>query len=315
MIFLPLKDRENPPARLLVGGALRQIERAVINVDGKEYNATYYPDTPIIELLRAYSIHKQQLEPGDRPKCNYCESQLEHGLTLQVEHYRPKAKVEAGVNDNIELPGYYWLGLEWTNLLLACPKCNGKDAKGNHFPIRGVRAVGINPVLRGPRGQISLDRSQTKAHAQPLSAELPVLLNPEIDHPEDFLTFDLYANISGHGPNAERGNVSKDTYKLNRDLLVAERLDVWKAFKKRIEVDIAGFELGVHNDAGLQYLFKVTCRELLERKSPEKEFTLWGRYINDNIVHFINVYVAPDYQDRFNQAYNEVVAEQQLIPA
>jgi hypothetical protein len=314
MIFLPLKDRENPPARLLVGGALRQIERAVINTDGKEYNATYYPDTPIIELLRAYSIHKHHLQPGDKPKCNYCESQLEHGLTLQVEHYRPKAKIEAGINDNVELPGYYWLGLEWTNLLLACPKCNGKDAKGNHFPIRGVRATAINPVLRGPQGQVSLDRSQIKAHTVPLSDELPLLLNPEIDRPENFLTFDLYANIDGHGPHAERGNISKDTYRLNRDLLVVERLDVWMAFKKRIEVDIAGYELGIHNEAGLHYLFKVTCQELLERRSPQMEFTLWGRFINDNIVDFINVYIAVEYQDSFNLAYDEVVAALQLAP-
>lgn len=307
MIHLPTKDRDNPPGRLFVNGALRQIQRAVQTGDGQEYNASYYPHPSVVELLRAYSIHKTLIEPGDKAKCNYCECQIEKAVTLQVEHYRPKAKVDAGENDHIELPGYYWLGLEWTNLLISCPKCNGKNAKGNKFPIRGIRAQAVTPVTL-TAGVLILNRAGCMAHAQPLSLEMPLLLNPEIDYPEQFLTFDVFGNILGYGHDVQRGEITIDTCKLNRDLLVVERLEVWKEFLRRTSIDIGGHMMGEINDDGLQFNFQTTCREILSRKSPEVEFTLWGRYINDNIEAFIDEYIDVAYQDRFRQAYNLALA-------
>lgn len=287
MIKLPLKQNNNAPARLSVPGALRQIERAISNMDGGIYNASYYPHDEITNLLKAFSINKTQLNPGDRPKCNYCESRIEHAATLQVEHFRPKAKVESGENDNVELPGYYWLGLEWTNLLLACPKCNGKDAKANKFPIRGVRATVHNPIQIVNLNS-TLVRNQCYANANPLTLEIPVLLNPEIDNPEDFLTFDRLGYLSGHGPNADRGEISKDIYRLNRDELVACRQDVWNDFKNAILVDIGGHQAGYLNDTGLTFRFESICQEIIKRKLPSEEYTLWGRFINDNLNDFIS---------------------------
>jgi len=180
MIHLPLKDKLAPPGRLLVDGALRQIRRAIITLDGDVYNQSYYPHDLVTDLLRAFSIHKTHLNPGDQGKCNYCESKGEKMVTLQVEHFRPKAKVDALDNGGIELPGYYWLGLEWTNLLLSCPKCNGKSAKGNRFPIRGNRATPIQPISSIGR-ILSIDRTECYADEDPLLAEQAILLNPEID--------------------------------------------------------------------------------------------------------------------------------------
>ena len=105
MIHLPLKENNNAPARLSVPGALRQMIRAIADFDGTVYNASYYPHEDVVNLLKAFSIHKLQLEPGDLAKCNYCESKIEHAATLQVEHYRPKAKVDSGENDHQVLPG------------------------------------------------------------------------------------------------------------------------------------------------------------------------------------------------------------------
>jgi hypothetical protein len=44
-------------------------------------------------------------------KYAYCETNTLAGATLQVEHYRPKAKL---IEDTDHL-GYYWLAYEWTN--------------------------------------------------------------------------------------------------------------------------------------------------------------------------------------------------------
>lgn len=67
-----------------------------------------------------------------------------------------------------------------------------------------------------------------------------LLLNPEIDHPEEFLTFDVLGNISGHGDDYERGNTSTVIYRLNRDELLICRQKVWNEFKNEINVGVAG---------------------------------------------------------------------------
>ncbi|MES2653296.1 MAG: hypothetical protein V4663_16265 [Bacteroidota bacterium] len=307
MIHLPLKQRDQVPARLSVNGALRQIKRAYNGTSGEEYNASYYPHEQVIGLLKAYSIHKTAIAPGDQPKCNYCESRIEHAATLQVEHYRPKAKVESGENDHIETRGYYWLGLEWTNLLLACPKCNGKDAKGNKFPIRGVRAQPHNPVLTTGRN-LSLVRLQCYANGNPLRLELPILLNPELDHPENCLTFDAIGSIGGYGNDVERGEMSKDIYRLNRDELLICRQRVWDEIKNDINEDVGGHQASFLDDQALRFRFGVTAKKLLKRKLADQEYTLWGRYLNNNLPNFLG-YLGPYYSNLFLDAYNEIVAQ------
>lgn len=311
MIFLSLKDKDNPPGRLEVAGAYRQIEKAINDINGKVYNHSYYPHDEITSLLRAYSINKKALAPGDKAKCNYCESRIEKAVKLQVEHYRPKALISPGINDQVELPGYYWLGMEWTNLLLACPKCNGKDAKANNFPIRGVRANAVNPITPLPGGRLSLDRTYLRIDSNTLTNEDPILLNPEVDHPEDYLTFDIDGIMDGYGQNKERGDISWQTYRLNRPELVVERLDILEKFKEKIMVDIGAFELNVTDEVALTYYFTRTCKDMLRRTSAEEEYTLWGRYVNDHIDDFIQKYVPHVYGIRFRNAYNAAVAEQQ----
>lgn len=302
MIHLPLKQYNNVPTRLVTPGALRQLNKAILLSSGKVFNSTYYPHDDIVNLLKAFSIHKTVLEQGDQPKCNYCESRIEHAVSLQVEHYRPKAKVESGENDHVELAGYYWLGLEWSNLLLACPKCNGRDAKGNKFPIRGVRASPHNTVQNIDR-RLTLVRTNCYANANPLMLELPILLNPEIDHPENFLTFDLLGSIRGHGDNAERGEISKDIYKLNRDELLICRQKIWNDFKNDINEDIAGHQANFLTEEGLKYRFRKISEKILNRRLPSQEYTLWGKFINDNIHSFV-VDIEDYYKVLFLEAYN-----------
>jgi uncharacterized protein (TIGR02646 family) len=100
-------------------------------------------------------------------KCAYCESHVEHVSHAHVEHYRPKG----GVSEDQTHPGYYWLGYTWTNLLLACPRCNGRAGKGMQFPVRGQRAM---------------------CPGDSLDAEDPLLLDPTgDDDPEEHIGFDV----------------------------------------------------------------------------------------------------------------------------
>lgn len=135
-------------------------------------------------------------------KCAYCEARIETVSHGEVEHYRPKAKVEEDENH----PGYYWLAYDEANYFPACTKCNGARAKMNHFPIEGQRA-------RGPEDNIDL--------------ESPLLLNPYKDDFLDHLRFKQvfvgeYLSCTVEG-KSRKGEESIDVYNLKRRPLLAER--------------------------------------------------------------------------------------------
>lgn len=304
MIHLPYKYSTNSPQHLLTSLAIRKIKSATDTFDGDKCNGHYKHDS-ITDLLRAFSVGKTILEPGDKPKCFYCESSIEKGVTLQVEHYRPKSKVEAIDNNNIVHPGYYWLGLEWTNLLLSCPKCNGKSGKANRFPISGIRALPIEPVDI----LLTLDRTMCIANQNPLLLEKPVLLNPEIDHPEKFLTFDEQSFMSGYGFEAFRGERTKDILQLNRDPLIDERQSVRNNFINDINLDIAGFQIGDLDERALMFNLKKVCRSIRKRIDADQEFALWGRFINNNFETCIVQFIDLDFQDRLRLAFEQINLE------
>ncbi|MCP4150291.1 MAG: hypothetical protein GY757_21260 [bacterium] len=167
------KDYDNPPEKLEASGCKRKIKRAVERKDGDKYNGNHYRHKDVKKIL---------LEKIYRHKCSYCESYSEHVATLQVEHYRPRNGLQPQQTGDEKHNGYYWLGCEWSNLLLGCPKCNGAGAKGVRFPITGTRVYDDTPF--DDTGSIdSFDRSRFHADKSPLIDEEPLLLNPEIDEP------------------------------------------------------------------------------------------------------------------------------------
>ena len=119
-------------------------------------------------------------------KCAYCERELaapplgsgEHDL----EHFRPKSRIEPypTANDrvmyrfstrNSQANGYYWLAYNLENYAVACITCN-RGLKAARFPIAGTRGAAETSVS---------DLNQI---------ELPLLLFPLLDNPEEFITFD-----------------------------------------------------------------------------------------------------------------------------
>jgi hypothetical protein len=134
--------------------------------------------------------------------CAYCEATITSASYGEVEHYRPKKRVE----ECKPHPGYYWLAYDPQNLLPSCQLCNGARAKLNHFPTEN--------------NLYCLDHTDN-------CREIPLLLNPYFDFPFDHLNY-LFNEKAGEATGYIEGTTPKGvasiiTYNLNRDDLLGDR--------------------------------------------------------------------------------------------
>ncbi|QRQ78327.1 HNH endonuclease family protein [Glutamicibacter protophormiae] len=85
-----------------------------------EHYSGMQPAKGIFTGFKHYNTYeiKRDLLSMSHMKCAYCETKISMGF-LEVEHYRPKGNV-----DDLTHSGYWWLALEWSNLLPSCPPCN-----------------------------------------------------------------------------------------------------------------------------------------------------------------------------------------------
>lgn len=306
MVSIRLKNYNRAPKRLLSTGCKKQIRRAAVKTSGAVCSGNYFRDDSIRKLLKAYSIGKRKLLKKDKPKCFYCESQGEAMLTLEVEHFRPKdglnpIDLTAGQIHN----GYYWLGNEWSNLLLSCRACNGGDAKGVRFPItnNGNRVFHDQPV----NAANILNRNICKLNSSRLLPEAPVLINPEFDTPENHLTFDHTGQIC-HQPGSIRGQRTIEILRLNRDPLLIARQDILNDFINDIRVLIEARRINrIANDAQLEASLEPIFRKIISRTSVVEAYTLWGRYINANIENLVVSKVPNTYRQILRDAYQYVI--------
>lgn len=119
-------------------------------------------------------------------KCAYCESRINHIDYGHIEHFKPKS-----------LPEYYELAVDWSNLLLACGRCNGPENKGVKFP--------------------------GSAEGGPLVS--PTEDDPAIHFRFDFDTGTKLANVLDH---SKRGKTTLNVLGLNRRELLHHRSDFVK---------------------------------------------------------------------------------------
>jgi hypothetical protein len=102
-------------------------------------------------------------------KCCYCETKHTDPDNFDVEHFRPKGGVRQPHQLSDDLPGYYWMRYQWTNLLLSCNPCNRRYKK-TFFPLR-------NPSERA------------RSHHDELAREQPLLIDPAAEEPRDHVRF------------------------------------------------------------------------------------------------------------------------------
>jgi uncharacterized protein (TIGR02646 family) len=172
------KDFAQVPATLKTARCQKLIEDALKKKGAHKFNSDVYGSPDVRTALD--SIYNE--------KCGFCESNTKAGAAMQVEHYRPKAKV---IEDTTH-PGYYWLGYEWSNLLLSCATCNRK--KWNHFELN----IGAKQQRKPPMRAGKLNKARCLVNINPLAAELPKLLNPEVEtNVRQHFIYDGAGQISG----------------------------------------------------------------------------------------------------------------------
>ncbi len=141
--------------------------------------------------------------------CAFCGCDLPRNDRGDVEHFRPKGKVE----EDADHGGYWWLAYDLNNYLLSCSLCN-RVRKRDRFPLR-------------PGARVRTTYSQRRR----LRTEGRLLLHPEWDPVEDWLRVRWEESLclitpQQHLSPAARKRVQLviDFFSLNHDVrLVRER--------------------------------------------------------------------------------------------
>ncbi|MBK4725338.1 hypothetical protein [Pantoea agglomerans] len=159
-----------------------------------------------------------QLSTIFRKKCAYCESAFAHVSPSDIEHFRPKNEIQTQDGQYFK-PGYYWLAGEWSNLLISCIDCN--RAREHRVPGQP------DHVLRGKNSQFPLTNevNRVRSHLGNIFVEesYRLLINPCIEDPEQYFTYDTEGLIHPRIPDDERALMSIHVYALQRGELVLER--------------------------------------------------------------------------------------------
>lgn len=228
------KDFDAPPQGLATDACNAQKQKALAEKATHDFSSYHYRDSTITVLRGIY-----------KRKCGYCETPESAGAALRVDHYRPKARVKNVPGHE----GYYWLAYEWSNLVLSCEKCNGK--KLDQFPLEDEAARVSQPVI----GNNNLPLADyCRVDGPVLRSERPLLLNPELDSPDDHLVFLPDGTIGAKTPE---GETSIKVCYLYRDELTISRKkmtdNVLEKLKKHLlrflskEIDEDTYRYAVYN--------------------------------------------------------------------
>lgn len=146
-------------------------------------------------------------------KCAFCETKFSKNTKdirySTIEHYRPKVD-------------YWWLGNEWTNLFPVCKYCNNKkdDIFDTNNPLQKKKNLKAIPIENE-----SLNRQKCNANYFDLVNEIPQLLHPEIDQPEDFLEFTIAGKAIQKAETLENRNIQQTLVILNLPTNEEDRLE------------------------------------------------------------------------------------------
>lgn len=188
--------------------------------------------------FRAYRDRrvKEVLVEIFRGKCAYCEVQVKKVYPGDVEHYRPKGRIQDAALDggkaNYTKPGYYWLAADWENLLLSCQQCNAGETQKVPDPLKPEDRSAW--VLRST-GKIDLfplqnPKERAKRSDARLEREEPLLLNPCLaaHDPGLHLSFGFDGGVlpKGKGLVRDRAITSILVYRLGREALRNARAEL-----------------------------------------------------------------------------------------
>lgn len=127
---------------------------------------------------------KRRLEELFHGKCAYCESYYAGQAPVDVEHYQPKGSVEQEGTHG----GYWWLGMEWTNLLPSCIDCNRRRKQKTPTQVGDVEIL-HKTMSTGKKDCFPVAGTRAATEAANLDLEEALLLDPTRDEPEEHLHF------------------------------------------------------------------------------------------------------------------------------
>lgn len=157
-----------------------------------------------------------------RSKCAYCEVSVLQAR--DIEHFRPKGRIDPGQGRPEITPGYTWLAADWDNLLLSCPDCNQRKRK----LVRDDRGEWtFEEEASGKLDQFPLSDPDKHVRDYDLDAEkqekdFRLLLNPCLDKPHKHLRFDDQGQVIArqlNGEISEKAEVSIIVFALARTTL------------------------------------------------------------------------------------------------
>jgi len=225
------------------------------NPSTHRHSSYYYRDGAIEELRPIYSN-----------KCAYCETSASAGADLRVDHFRPKQKLIENTNHG----GYYWLTYEWSNLILACEKCNGK--KSNRFPIHTEANRIFIPRLDSS-GHCTSEYRNT--HSTIYTSEAPILLNPEADDVEQHLIFKPNGEVTGL---TSRGNETISILDLNRPTLVIARKKMIDGLLNDIHACVDDY-IQSGSETHIRLSLKRVFNKMSDLQVPSKEYSRLGWFL------------------------------------
>ncbi len=135
---------------------------------------------------------KRRLEELFHGKCAYCESFYASQAPVDVEHYRPKGAVDGEPTH----PGYWWLGMEWTNLLPSCIDCNRRRKQRAPEGISNLSLL-YKATQSGKKDSFPIEGKRAVEEAHHLDAEKALLLDPTRDDPNKHLMYWLGDDDAG----------------------------------------------------------------------------------------------------------------------
>lgn len=185
---------------------------------------------------------KQRLEKLFHGKCAYCESFYGSQAPVDVEHYRPKGRVEGG-NDH---PGYWWLAAEWTNLLPSCIDCNRR--RKQRSPVISAKLQVLYQKLQtGKKDCFPVQGAHVLPEETDFGSERALLLDPTRDEPSDHLLFwlgsDRAAGVVYPAPNSKGTGSLPVVPLINDDMKAVENHAVTENVSVKGAVSIQCFGL------------------------------------------------------------------------
>lgn len=226
-------------------------------------------------------------------KCAFCETDPSAGVTMQVEHYRPKAKITEDKTHG----GYYWLAYQWSNLLLACPACNNK--KRNRFPITATREK--LPLLSDG----NLDLSKCSSNGLNLLNEQPLLVNPETDpNPMQHFRFQATGEIE-HKTNA--GKTTIEVCGLNRGSLIKKRKKLYDTTLNKLLKAIDKHDSGLITDIQFKDRIENAIIDLIDYiNTTENEYIEFAKTCWKEFEGFYLARFQPSQRQKLQPIYQNI---------